>query len=184
MIQISTALRKAFLEMDTRMITGEDQTTFEPFLLHHEGGTKFYEVITFNNPDVGLHFVVQRWGSMTHVRSGGAVKVHSTPSARAALSYAEKTIKSKQGRGYSQVSSAHRLHGLKRNFDSLASFQAALATHYTSTQLGEINHAIKHKIGGIEVDRVWVDEAGDAIAAQPATVPVPEIRRGDDWGSW
>lgn len=184
MISISTALREALLKMDTRMITGEDQTTFEPFLLYHEGGTKFYEVITFNNPDVGLHFVVQRWGSMAHVRGGGAIKVHSTPSARAALSYAEKTVKSKQNRGYSQVSSTHQLHGVKRNFDSLASFHAALATHYTPAQLGEINHAIKHKIGGVKVDRIWLDEAGEPIAAQPATVPVPEIQRGDNWGSW
>lgn len=186
MIKISTALSKALLATELFMTTGEDQTTFEPFLLHHEGGTKFYEVITFNNPDLGLHFVVQRWGSMAHVRKGGAIKVHSTPSARAALSYAEKTIKSKQSRGYSQVSSTHQLHGIKRNFDSLASFHAALATHYTPTQLGEINLAIKHKhkVAGFGIDRVWVDEAGDVIVAAPPSAPAPEIQRDDNWGSW
>jgi hypothetical protein len=183
MIRLSTALHEALSEMDTRMITGEDQTTFAPTLLHHEGGTKFYEVITFNNPDLGLHFVVQRWGPIRHVATGGSVKAYVAPSARAVLLYADKIIKSKTGRGYMAVSSTQKLHGLKRSFDSSVEFTAALSAHYTSDQLRQIDSSIGYKltagISGATTTKVWVDEATDVIPP-----PKPEIRRDDNWGSW
>lgn len=157
------------------------QTTFEPTFLHHEGGTKFYEVIAFNNPDTGQHFIVRRWGKM---KTKGEVKIEIAKTTRGSMGLKERAIESKRQRGYSPVTTSEGLHGRARTFDDEAALKAALVMHYGSDNAWKVAGALGISFS---VDKVWVDEAADVPESglpTSAKPPVPTIDRGQQWGSW
>ena len=156
----------------------DSQTTFEPLYLEHEGGTKFYEVITFNNPDIGFHVTVQRWGPIAQAKKGGAIKCVSAASTRSALASAEKTIKGKKNRNYHPTDAGFGLHGMARHFASRGDFTAALSSHYSHDQVTAILSAIG--LPHSTVDTIIIDELAEA----PPALPPKELDRGQTWGSW
>jgi predicted DNA-binding WGR domain protein len=174
MIHISTALKTALGSPMTY------QTTFEPTFLHHEGGTKFYEVIAFNNPDTGQHFIVRRWGKM---KTKGEVKIEIAKTTRGSMGLKERAIESKRQRGYSPVAVTEGLHSRARSFVDESEMKLAFVMHYGPDNASKVAAAFGISLSGAAVDKTWIDELETVppVAAKP---PAPTVDRGQEWGSW
>jgi predicted DNA-binding WGR domain protein len=154
------------------------QITTEPRYLEHEGGTKFYEVIEFWNPDDKKFVMVKRWGK---IGTTGETMVEAFGTMRACNSAAEKILKSKMGRGYSKTASAQGFHGRGRSFTP-TELVMLLGTHYQSKPFTQkvVDGLDLHKIQGIEATHMIIDELDDIVTEEPG----PEPDRGESWGTW
>jgi predicted DNA-binding WGR domain protein len=163
-----------------KYVTGELMThiTTEPRYLAHEGGTKFYEVIEFWNPDDKKFVMVKRWGK---VGTAGETMVEEFNVMRACNAAAEKILKAKMSRGYQRDSSTEGFHGRGRSFAE-RELMPALDTHYRSIALTRkvIDMLNLSKIRGMEADMMIVDELSDIVVEEPG----PEPDRGESWASW
>lgn len=154
------------------------QITTEPRYLEHEGGTKFYEVIEFWNPDDKKFVLAKRWGKIGTV---GETMIEEFNVMRACNAAAEKILKSKMGRGYAKSASSQGFHGRGRSFTSLELWNL-LETHYQSRAFTtKIIHQLGlDKIQGMTADGIIIDEINDIVTEEPG----PEPDRGESWGTW
>lgn len=153
--------------------------TTEPRYLEHEGGTKFYEVIEFWNPDDKKFVLVKRWGK---IGTTGETMIEEFNVMRACNAAAEKILKSKMSRGYAKSSSSEGIHGRSRSFAE-NEVMPILDTHYKSTPFIRkvIDQLNLNKIQGMTADMMIVDELADDIVVEE---PGPEPDRGESWASW
>lgn len=152
--------------------------TTEPRYFEHEGGTKFYEVVEFWNPDDKRFVLVKRWGKIGTL---GETMCESHSSLRACNAAAEKLIKSKMGRGYQRTPSTIGLHARARSFTEVELI-GAIQSHYRSTPfLSELTAMLDvDKIRGLGADMLVVDELNEIVSEEPG----PEPDRGESWGTW
>jgi predicted DNA-binding WGR domain protein len=147
--------------------------TVTPIAMLHEGGTKFYEVVTFANHDDG-HFVeVRRWGKVEQLKTGGGqVSVDSHPTQSSMAGSADKQIRAKDKGGYRTERSVHGFHD-KGGYDYTANkVSFGLNSHYSGNHRDAVRNALG--IGGVA-------PADDAPAPKREEAPVD---RGEQWGSW
>lgn len=148
----------------------------ETTMMHHEGGTKFYEVARIYNNDGKRFVVVNRWGKMSEARSGGGqCKVENFGSAGTAGIAASKKLSEKRKRGYVDGGS---ISTLPRSFDGdLARLK--LNEHFNDSDTVELI------MSGLAISDVLTG-AGNEFLDDDIVVeePTPEIERGDEWASW
>lgn len=148
----------------------------ESTMLHHVGGTKFYEVTKIFT-DGGEHVVVYRWGKMSEVATGGQCKVEGPfPSGTAAvLTQRKLSEKRKRGYadadGYSITSSSFDGEVARLKLNELFDDSRAVTLIMSGLGLTDILSAsdVNHLFGR---DDIVVEE------------PEPEIERGEEWASW
>jgi hypothetical protein len=152
--------------------------TVESELMVHEGGTKFYEIITFGSVEKETYLEVRRWGKTLYMRRGGgqtSVIKHRTLADM--LDSARKQGGAKHKGGYQRDNSSK--FGLIDGKDSFTQdeflSQLSSGLHYEDASL---------------IARLISELAVDAKAAEPTVKPVtepvfePSVDRGEAWGSW
>lgn len=147
----------------------------ESTMMHHESGTKFYEVIRIFNGAGGRFVVVNRWGKMSEKR-GGQAKVENFATAGTADFTAGKKINDKTKRGYKIVSG---VDALARTFDGdLARLN--LGERFSDSDTVEL---IMSSLG---ISDVLTGTSGNTFIRDDVVVeePEPEIERGQEWASW
>lgn len=156
----------------------------ETALLMHEGGTKFYEVVTLHAADIKQHLLIKRWGKTSAMSRGGEIQIQMFGAARKAGQASDTVLRQKEKRGYAKRGIAFGLHGYGGTLTN-ENLKGLLLDHYGAdntvailrefmTPLGE------DKIRGLEATSIWVDEVNDIVSEEPE----PEPERGDSWGSW
>lgn len=149
----------------------------ETTMMHHTGGTKFYEVVRIFNDDGKRFVVVNRWGKMSEAHTGGGqCKIETFGTAGLAGVAAGKKVDDKRKRGYVEVPTPAET-ALPSSFDGdLARFR--LNEHFNSGDTVEmimLGLAISDVLTG--VTNVLSD---DVVVEEPE----PEIERGEEWASW
>lgn len=156
------------------------QIHIESRYLVHEGGTKFYETVTYLNPDEKKFVVAKRWGKIGAAFGGGEIIVDAYSSARTAQGAAERVIEGKRKRGYALAATSHGFHGTNVAYKDAGSFVAAVGRHYTTEASRKSVLAamyISDELQGTEATMAIIDE----IVSE---TPEPEPDRDDSFGSW
>lgn len=146
--------------------------------LTHEGGTKFYEVVCFSNPDAKKFVLVKRWGKMALRDGGGESKVETYATARKLDDAYQKAVDGKRARGYQVASTSHGFHALGVSYRDADEFYATLKKHYTT---GTHIHEILTGMGIGELDGAGSAGEENEIVSE---TPEPEPERDDNYGSW
>lgn len=144
-------------------------------MLHHSGGTKFYEIVMLTNVNDGASVVLNRWGKMSDQEAGGQTK-HEKFSG---VGDADKAFASKETekskRGYARASAVHGLHPHdgKPAIHSDSKFDAYVTAHFGYGMVDTIR-------SGLNLPKQ------SAAPAEPKKQPEPEVHidRGNDWGAW
>lgn len=149
-------------------------------MLDHEGGSKFYEGIFFENSKTRECVLVFRWGKVSERDTGGGqTKVEIATPAKISDSYRKK-IREKEGRGYFD---SRRGIGFGNQIDP-EMLRIELGKHYKDEDvieqvilaLGVADIATATKE---DMDHLFGKD-DDVVVEEPTLEPV----RGEDWASW
>lgn len=146
-------------------------------VLHHTGGTKFYEVSKFYNHAGKRYVVVYRWGKNSEIRGGGQTKIENFAGEVNANEAARKKMSEKIKRGYEVGASPDRM---PRSFDADIT-RLKLGEHFDDSDTVELvmNH--------LAITDILTDK-GTSVLVEPGNIileePQPEIGRGEEWASW
>lgn len=142
----------------------------------HDGGTKYYEVISLSNVAGGRHAVIYRWGAMATQKSGGQTKVERFTDIRRMQDAARRKILEKTNKGYRPTGVAFGIHDENSTLDS-DTLRLTLGAHYGTVQMID---SVMDALGLEDTIGVATAEPDDIVVEEPA----PEIERDGDWGSW
>lgn len=144
-------------------------------MMHHDGGTKFYEVIRIFNEGGKRFVVVNRWGKMSE-RRGGQSKVENFGSAGIANVAAAKKINEKRKRGYNEVIVRDVLPG---------SFDGDLI-RLKLNECFDDSDTVELIMSGLGISDVLTGASGKTFEPDDVVVeePEPEVERGEEWASW
>lgn len=149
----------------------------------HEGGTKFYEVVSLWSNVTNRGSVIRRWGSNG---TAGDRKLEWFESAAAMKRAATTVIASKSKRGYSRDDLRGK-RTLPKSIPEDAVF-VALKQHYGIEGLAKSVCAAMRVsdsgIAGKSATVIAVDEFEDIPVGITPVGKLPEIVRGGDWASW
>ena len=154
-------------------------------MLLHEGGTKFYEVISYWNEDTKKGIYVKRWGKVSARDSGGGqIDIRDGVTFLDFSSVKQKAldiIRSKKNRGYDTDSMYKpRKGGLYDSSPmSEGQFDGQVARHYNATSADKVRLALGlSSSGAVNSEAIPVD---DQIQSE---VTETEVDRGEEWASW
>lgn len=147
--------------------------------LEHDGGTKFYEMVTIHETD-GPALLIKRWGKIGNKTGGGQTKIHrgsKTVCADERQAILNEKTRPRADKGKyveaTRPSFGFHMHTISP-IDADALSNAAMR-HYSADDCGAIMSYF-----GLVGDASVVD-----TTAQPKKKePEPSIDRGDFWASW
>ena len=152
----------------------------ETTMMHHEGGTKFYEVARIFNGDGKRFVVVNRWGKVSEARNGGGqCKVENFGSAGTAEIAAGKKLSEKRKRGYVDVGGVSYL---SRSFDGDVA-RLKLNEHFGDSDTVELimsGLALSDVLTASQSDINHLFGRDDVVVEEPE----PEVELGEEWASW
>lgn len=138
----------------------------------HEGGTKFYEIVTFDNLTNGNSVEVRRWGKAEQLtRGGGQASVDSHPNLKAMAASSARQVKAKEKGGYRSIASKHVFHS-NNGTHGEAQIGSGIAAHYSDSKTRD---SILEKLG--------IDPTAPA-SPEPLKREEAPVDRGEQWGSW
>jgi predicted DNA-binding WGR domain protein len=146
-------------------------------LMHHEGGTKFYEVAMFQNADNRHCGVVCRWGDMRKVDGGGQTKIIVCATNTMAHHISHRKIQEKKARGYRVVKTTVNSDSKGVTF---AQCRKYLSDHYDDLKVSGSVIACLSLDDEISVGAETEDFDEHVAPPQPKSEPV----RHPEWGSW
>ena len=152
----------------------------EIMVLHHTGGTKFYEVSKFYNHAGKRYVVVYRWGKNSEIRGGGQTKVENFAGEVNANEAARKKMSEKIKRGYEVGASPDRM---PRSFDADIT-RLKLGEHFDDL---DVTESVMHHLALTDILTEASKADLDHLFGRDNVVveePEPEIERGGDWASW
>lgn len=152
------------------------------FMRVHNGGSKFYEIISLWNGDNDRGVLIKRWGKVAQINSGGQTQMDEFTGQGQMDREFRGTAVEKGRRGYTEVPATGPSRQIWLIGDDKTlrlakplEVQEALVEHYqVKSQADSIMQALNMRyVPGIEVpeDAVWSPEE-------------PQPDRGESWGSW
>lgn len=152
------------------------------YFFEHSSGTKFYELMLFNNVDTKGFALVKRWGKNegSVVRGFGAILTESFTSESYALHALVTEFDNRKKRGYVQKRCAVGMHDVTEGSYIPVS---ELAVHYKGSTKGKGTHLdqVLHALG------LGIETAGEIHEEDfPVEPPVvtPAEPKYDNWGAW
>ena len=148
-------------------------------VLHHTGGTKFYEVSKFYNHAGKRYVVVYRWGKNSEIRGGGQTKVENFAGEVNANEAARKRMSEKIKRGYEIGAWPDRMPS---SFDADIT-RLKLGEHFNDSDTVELvmsGLALSDVLTASQSDINHLFGRDDIVVEEPE----PEIERGEEWASW
>lgn len=162
----------------------KDQIHFNPKMLVHEGGTKFYEVVEIWRPSASAHLLIRRWGKMSQQAYGGNTKIESFSAITSCTAMADSLKEEKRKRGYSRVY-YEPFDKLKSHFLPNLEFSSLIMKNYGVDEGYQILELLSVTSSTISLEPV--DAYDDAIK-DSITIPIintyVEPVRTSEWGSW
>lgn len=149
----------------------------EATYLAHEGGTKFYEAISFWNSEDNRGVLIKRWGKMTQRNGGGECKVEPFGDVRQLQDGYAKILNDKNKRGYSRARPDFDYLNGSAVYAKRSEFISATANHFAGSG---VEFSV-YSLLGIKDLLVREDEEADDIVIEE---PKPEPIRDANWGSW
>jgi hypothetical protein len=157
--------------------------------LVHSKGSKFYEVISFNNLGNGRRAIMRRWGTATAyaINGGGTTKFELCEGTVGLTKEFGRAVVGKKNRGYSPAHSGHGFHN-SREREVNPFTESLLRCHYSNVaDVGIIMSGLgltpeRSDLFEQEYDVGLVDDNGEDIIEEG--FPVKELERGADWESW
>jgi hypothetical protein len=157
--------------------------------LVHSKGSKFYEVISFNNLDNGRRAIMRRWGITTAsaINGGGTIKFEPYEGILSLKAAFDSAVVDKRKRGYALAHSGHGFHNHKKEVNPFT--ESLLRCHYSNiADVGIIMSGLGLKMECSdlfeqEYDMGLVDDINDEEIIEEG-LPVKELERGADWESW
>jgi hypothetical protein len=157
--------------------------------LVHSKGSKFYEVISFNNLDNGRRAIMRRWGITTAsaINGGGTIKFEPYEGILSLKAAFDSAVVDKRKRGYALAHSGHGFHNHKKEVNPFT--ESLLRCHYSNIADVEI---VMSGLGlkpeypraqEYDVAEDGVDLVDDEDIIEEG-LPVKELERGADWESW
>ena len=142
--------------------------------MRHNGGTKFYEVVSLINTDTDSAVVIKRWGKVDAFRTGGGqCDCKSFVGRQQMLDFASKTACDKNSRGYVIYAGDFGLHVQKSRIEA-ESLEGVLQGHYVNKEV--VKYAVQACSQGTSVSPTTTVSVSVSVG--------PEPERGSDWASW
>ncbi len=155
----------------------------DAMMLLHEGGTKFYEVISYWNDDTKNGACVKRWGKIGLRDGGGEIQIVGSGAFdfTGVKNEASKIIRAKMNRGYAKDSQYKARKGGLYDSSPMSEgqFDGQVARHYNATSADKVRSAL-----GLSGSGVVNSEAIPADDQIQSELTEPEVERGEEWASW
>lgn len=161
----------------------KDQIHFNPKMLVHAGGTKFYEIVEIWRPSAEAHLLIRRWGKMSQQTYGGDARIESFSAITSCTAMAGSLLTEKRQRGYSRVY-FEPFDKLKSHFSPNLEFSNLIIKNYGTGRGHEILELLS--INNSELLETGYTDELDTYSdtAIPIVNTYVEPVRTSEWGSW
>lgn len=141
----------------------------------HNGGTKFYEVVSLINTDTDSAVVIRRWGKVDAFRTGGGrCDCKSFVGRQHMLDFVSKVICDKNSRGFTIDAGDFGIHIRRSSEIEAESLEGVLQGHYVNKEV--VKYAVQACSQGTSVSPTTTVSVSVSVG--------PEPERGSDWASW